>query len=257
MGTFDAAGVKVFAISYDSLEVLSAFAKKYGITYPLISDEGSMIIREFGILNTLIDPSETEHYGLPYPGTYLVDTDGRVTARFFNREYQVRETAATLLKSGFDFPVDSQNTVYQEGRSNNITVSAMLTANELRPRQTADLYVTIQLPVGVHVYGQPIVDGFVPTTVEVSGTDGLIFGEPHFPPTRSLRITGLTEDFQVFKDNVEIRVPVTSTIREEGVAQIEVAVRYQACTASECFIPTRQEFQMEITTGASRQPASD
>ena len=34
-------GVAIFAISYDSPEVLAAFAEKRGITYPLLADDES------------------------------------------------------------------------------------------------------------------------------------------------------------------------------------------------------------------------
>ena len=39
------------AISYDAVDVLSAFAQEQGITFPLLSDLGSRTIREYGILN--------------------------------------------------------------------------------------------------------------------------------------------------------------------------------------------------------------
>jgi peroxiredoxin len=44
--------VNAAQISYDSQEVLARFAKAYKITYPLLSDKGSVVIRKFGILNT-------------------------------------------------------------------------------------------------------------------------------------------------------------------------------------------------------------
>lgn len=46
-----AAGYEVFAISNDPAERLAAFAQEHGITFPLLPDEGSAVIRAFGIMN--------------------------------------------------------------------------------------------------------------------------------------------------------------------------------------------------------------
>ena len=40
-----------FAISYDAVDVLATFATKQHITYTLLSDEGSTIIRALGLFN--------------------------------------------------------------------------------------------------------------------------------------------------------------------------------------------------------------
>lgn len=41
-------------MSYDTPEQLQAFADEHDVTYDLLSDADSAVIREFGILNTLI-----------------------------------------------------------------------------------------------------------------------------------------------------------------------------------------------------------
>ena len=82
------AGLGVAAISYDPVSVLSDFAARRGITFPLLSDPGSETIKRYGILNTTVDP-KNGLYGYPFPGTYIVDTRGVVTSRFFEEAYQV------------------------------------------------------------------------------------------------------------------------------------------------------------------------
>ena len=44
--------------SYDPPDVLRAFAAKHGITFPLLSDSGSAIIRRYGLLNTSVAPGD-------------------------------------------------------------------------------------------------------------------------------------------------------------------------------------------------------
>ncbi len=117
-----AEGLGVAAISYDSVEVLSAFADRRDITpdLPLLSDDDSAVIREFGIYNHVAeagvgpnaeDPdveAAVEQYvsvfganpmivGTPFPGTFIVDRQGRVTSRFFEEFYRERNTAANIM----------------------------------------------------------------------------------------------------------------------------------------------------------------
>ena len=47
-------GLGVAAISYDSEEVLADFSQRRGITFPLLSDDDSEVIKAFGILNTIL-----------------------------------------------------------------------------------------------------------------------------------------------------------------------------------------------------------
>ncbi len=73
MQHFDEAGIEVYALSYDETDALKDFADAHNITYTLLSDPDSQVIRSFGILNTLIDPTDHPWYGIPYPGTYVLN----------------------------------------------------------------------------------------------------------------------------------------------------------------------------------------
>src|SRR5689334_22292684 len=69
-------------ISYDSTEILADFGQRHGITFPMLSDPKSKIIKDFGILNTAI-PTDVMQYGIPHPGTYIVNVDGAVRSKYF------------------------------------------------------------------------------------------------------------------------------------------------------------------------------
>ncbi len=105
LAEFERAGVSVFAISYDSVAVLESFAERRGITYPLLSDEGSQTIRALGLLNTHVEEQShfygvtprDEHQGVPYPGIFLVDTDGTVIEKQFEQSYRHRPVSTLLL----------------------------------------------------------------------------------------------------------------------------------------------------------------
>ena len=120
LGALRDRGLGVAAISYDSEAVLADFAERRGITFPLLADDDSAVITEFGILNTVAeeaqgpnadDPdvvSDVRQYvsvfgaspniiGTPYPGTFMLDAEGRVTSRFFEEFYRERNTMANVM----------------------------------------------------------------------------------------------------------------------------------------------------------------
>ena len=78
-------GLGLIAISYDAPETLKKFADSRAITFPLISDPGSAIIKRYGLLNDTADP-KSRTYGIPHPGTFIVDRKGVVQSRFFEED---------------------------------------------------------------------------------------------------------------------------------------------------------------------------
>ena len=68
-------GLGVAALSYDSVAVLKNFSERKGITYPLLSDTHSKVIRSYGLLNESVGKN-TPQYGIPYPGTFILDKSG-------------------------------------------------------------------------------------------------------------------------------------------------------------------------------------
>lgn len=76
--------------------MLADFVARRGITYHLLSDEGSRLIRQVGILNTEV-PAGDPVFGIPYPGSYLVDENGIVFEKRFHPDFHVREPMGSLL----------------------------------------------------------------------------------------------------------------------------------------------------------------
>ena len=60
MPAFEALGIRVVALSYDEPDALKDFQDAYSITHTLLSDPDSRVIRDYGILNTLI--AEDDQY---------------------------------------------------------------------------------------------------------------------------------------------------------------------------------------------------
>ena len=113
-------GLGLAAISYDPPEILAAFTRQHGITFPLLSDVGSATIKRYGILNTvameLAGPNATDPAladdlkkyvsvvapnaraaGVAFPGTFILDRAGRVKSRFFEDFYIERNTVSSIM----------------------------------------------------------------------------------------------------------------------------------------------------------------
>ena len=105
-----AQGLGLAAISYDSIAVLKAFADREHIGFELLSDPDSQVIRTYHILNETVDKASPT-FGIPYPGTYVLNERGVVTAKYFEDDYKVRDTAASILLRQFGLAPPAHETV--------------------------------------------------------------------------------------------------------------------------------------------------
>jgi peroxiredoxin len=246
---FEAAGVAVFAISPDPPEALVRFAEEHGISYPLLSDLDSAVIRRFGVLNTLIAPDEA-YYGIPFPGVFVANAGAVVTAKFFRRYYRERDTAETVLHDGLRLPIDmSEN----PSATDQAGVSAILGAPALAFRQRANVYVRIALEDGMHVNGPDVPEGFVPLSIQVTSPENIGIEEPVYPATRMHRIEGLGE-VPVLDGEIELAVPVVSKVDTGDSITLDIEVQYQACTDIECLIPRQRHLRLTVPVVPLSQP---
>lgn len=252
---FEAAGIRVFAVSYDSVDVLGGFAEEHGITYPLLSDEGSEVIRRFGIFNTLIQPHEGDRYGIPFPGSYIVDEDGRVAEKLFYRIYRTRLAAQSVLKDAFGVDLDVTLHPRAEIEGEGVRISAVLGSESLTYTQRVPLYVRLDLDPGLHVYAPPVPDGFTATEVELDLPERIEAAPPIFPEAHPFRVEGIDADFMAMDGRVEIAIPLISQIEDEESVRIGVTVRYQACTDRECYFPREERLELEVPVGRLNRPA--
>jgi peroxiredoxin len=77
-------GIGLAAVSYDAVPILADFSKRRGITYPLLSDPGSATIKRYGILNTTVPETNQQSYGIPFPGTFMLNTQAVIRRAMTN-----------------------------------------------------------------------------------------------------------------------------------------------------------------------------
>jgi peroxiredoxin len=77
------------AISVDLPPTSAELAKKLGVTFPLLSDEGRATIRAFGI--------EDAENGISWPAIFIVDATGKVVWRSLAQTYKIRAMPGQIL----------------------------------------------------------------------------------------------------------------------------------------------------------------
>lgn len=71
--------MNVVAVSFDSQDILSKFAKKNGIQFPLLSDPNSKVIRQFGLINGVAKKGQRQ-FQISHPMTVVLNKDATVAA---------------------------------------------------------------------------------------------------------------------------------------------------------------------------------
>ena len=98
--TLEDAGVQVVGISYDDVRVLKGFSDQFQIGFPLLSDPESQVIEDYHILNP---DAKGKAEGVPYPGTFLLDSQGVIRAKLFLEGFRDRHTTEALVKAAKSF----------------------------------------------------------------------------------------------------------------------------------------------------------
>jgi len=232
------------------------FSDKFNITYPLLSDEGSEVIRAFGIENTLVQTDVTDEEkekltGIPFPGTYVVDESGVVIEKFFQRSYATRTSAGTLVNGALARILTPEDTPKTGVAENGVTIDAFLADKALYLEYMTTLCVRITLDDELHIYGDPAPEGYIATTVTILESKGIRPGQPQYPATTPMRFDALN----VYEGVVEITVPITADVGllnwnklkdKPESTELRIEVQYQACSETTCFPPQKKNISLDV-----------
>jgi peroxiredoxin len=96
---FQAAGVRLVAISVDPPEVSHDLANKRGYTFPILSDPDAAVIRRYHLLHPRGGPEE---HDIARPAEFLVDSAKVVRWTNFTEDVRVRARADEMLAAARD-----------------------------------------------------------------------------------------------------------------------------------------------------------
>ena len=257
----DVNGVALFAISYDSVATLKAFADKHGITYPLLADERGRVIRELGIRDDELDTHHAEfgrpvqdfQWGVAYPGIFLLNRNGVVTRKRFHGNYRTRDTGGGLLEAALGIASERHGAEQTAAGDEAVRVRAYVDTPAYRPYQRFLLVAELTVAPGYHVYAAPIPEGYVPLTVEAEPIEGLIAGEASWPAPHPFKVQGLDEDFRVLEGDVRGTLPHSLTKMDAGDQVITATIRYQACSETLCLRPAAVRVELPVSLAEAVQ----
>ncbi len=273
-------------ISYDAREILADFTRRNGITYPLLSDVGSQTIRRYGILNTVVDEAlgpngqspevladlrryvtvtqASERFrGIPFPGTFMLDRQGRVTARFFEDFYWERNTVSNILVrvGTAGSPVDAIRASTQH-----LDLTAYPSDAAAAPGTRFSLILDITPRPGMHVYA-PGATNYRVVTVAIDPQPYLRTLPIRYPASEIYYFKPLNERVPVYQKPfvlaVEVVPEATPEARKALAGRNELVLsgrlEYQACDDTICYNPVSLPLSWKVAlrpnvAGAPAQP---
>ncbi len=266
MDELENAGIGVAAISYDSPAVLQDFAQRRGIDFPLLADEGSAVISRYGILNTVaaegLGPdadnpdvmAEVARYvsvfgasraivGTPYPGTFMVDADGRVTSRYFEEFYRERNTTSNvMLKEGIGVsPIEAI-----EGSSPQLDFTAWPSNTSVSVGTRFSIAIEVRPNANMHVYAPGAeANGYRVIGLELARSDMYRMEPVEYPDSEIYYFAPLDEYVPVFQESFTLLQEIVmagSAETEAALAEMDTItisgfLNYQACDDEICYLP--------------------
>jgi peroxiredoxin len=266
LGELQAQGLGVAAISYDSQDVLADFSRRRGVTFPLLADDDSAVITDFGILNTVAIEAQGPNgdhpdvvadvakyvsvfgagsniVGTPFPGTFMLDGEGRVTARFFEEFYRERNTTANvMLRLGEGLsPIEAI-----EGETAHLKFTAYASDPAITVGTRFSVAVEIEPNPGMHLYA-PGADelGYRVLGLSLSPLPHTRFEPVAYPASEIYHFEPLDEHVPVYQrpfrlvQEIVVEGDPESAARLAEIDALTLTGRldYQACDDKVCFNP--------------------
>jgi peroxiredoxin len=279
-------GLGLVGISYDSQDILAAFSAQHGITFPLLADEGSATIKRYGILNTVAeeglgpngkDPAviaqvklyvsangaNERQRGIPFPGTFIVDRNGRVKARFFEDSYTVRNTVSNIRVRLNDV---NSAVVGTQVASRLVDVITYPSDAAIAPGNRFSVVARVTPHDGVHVYA-PGAGNYKIIELKVLPGQYIRPTQTKYPPAEIYFFKPLNERVPTYQKPFTLTqdVVLDASAREVTGKQTSVtiggALTYQACDDRLCYDPVTLPLSWTvglkpIVTEATVRPAT-
>ena len=264
MQEIEADGRQLVAISYDSQEALKAFSDQFGVTFPLLSDEGSATIRRYGILNTVAeeavgpnrdDPdvaadvlkyvsevgASERMVGIAYPGTFMLEPDGTVTSRHFEVSYIERNTVTQVqitLNGSNDSVTGTRVT------TDHLDVTTYTTDEAVAPGNRFALVFDVRPGPGMHLYA-PGAQGYRVISFTIEPHDFVRMLPVAYPESEIYHFEPLDERVPVYQSPFTLvqevvlagNLAAQRQMRGSETITINGTLDYQACDDTICYNP--------------------
>jgi peroxiredoxin len=243
---FEAKGIHVASITYDSPQVLKAFATRRGLHYPLLSDPDSAIIDAFGIRNREATGYEA---GIAVPNYYLIAPDGTIRQRIAETQLLDRVTGNYVYELLFGSGTAEPSRTAIVPSTPHLKVTLAQSDLSSAPGARTRLTVRVDLPKNSHLYAPGAETfGYHPIRLSLEPSDLYQADSAVYPQSTIVKFAKLDEKVPVFEtltaiaqDIHAIRGPKTNAqFREHPNLTIHGTLEYQVCTNTTCFAPEKK-----------------
>jgi peroxiredoxin len=259
-----AQGLGLAAISYDPQETHLRFSQQRGITFPLLADVGSATIRRYGLLNPVpelaIGPNRNDPavqalvqryvsvvnptarmVGIAFPGTFILDRQGRVTSRFFEDFYIERTTMANLLVRRGEGTTDIAAT---KVTTRHLEVVTYASDPAVAAGNRFSLVLEVTPGPGMHVYA-PGATGYRVIGLTIADQPFIRVAPATYPASEIYHFEPLDERVPVYMQPFHLAYEVVieghpeaqRAFRDREHVTITGTLDYQACDHSICYNP--------------------
>ena len=247
---FEAQGLKLAAISYDSPAILKDFAQRHRIDFPLLADPQSEVIRSFNVLNT---EAKGMTKGMAYPGFFYIDETGVIREKYFEAKYTDRFTPNNVIEKLFP---ELTEEVRQNVNAPHLRLSLTQSDHVVAPGSRVTVTAEIELAPGLHVYS-PGVKGYKPIQLELQRNSRIELSQVTYPNSKILYLEAIQERVPVFEGKFRITqdVIVTSSKTGDVVRSLVSAqktifitgeLKYQACDKTICYPPASVPLKWQL-----------
>jgi DsbC/DsbD-like thiol-disulfide interchange protein len=176
--------------------------------------------------------------GVPFPGTFLINTKGIVTSRFFEPAFQERVTVGSILAqlgNRIDVPVTTVS-------SPQLNVTTYSTDDTVAPGTNFSLVLDVVPGPKMHVYA-PGVIGYKPIALTLQPPPGVVIKAAQFPKAEDFYFAPLKEHVQVYQQPfrvvqdlaVEASQEAQAAFNDVGELVVKGTLSYQACDDKVCY----------------------
>ena len=266
-------GYGIAVISYDEQEATARFTEANNISFPLLSDVGSETIERYGILNpvpqwafgedaddptvqadiatfvSVVNPSEMM-IGIAFPGTFMLDTAGRVTSRYFENFYIERNTVSSvIIRLGeAQVPVRAAQLSMPQ-----LELTTYASEPTIAPGNRFAVMLDIEPHAGMHVYAEGAEDYRV-VGLEIESDAPLTVLPMAYPESTNYYFEPFDETVPVYVEPFELvqeiildgSLEAQQALRGQDSITVNGTFDYQACSDEICYPPESLELSWTI-----------
>jgi hypothetical protein len=205
-------------------------------------------------LNETADP-KSRNYGIPHPGTFILDRKGVVVSRFFEDAYQERYTTGAILSG-----IGGASTI--TAATAHLAMTASISDTEAAPGERLSIVADVTPAPTMHVYA-PGKHTYQVVRLELDPQPWLKVHPIVYPASTIYHFKPLDERVEVFANPFRLRRDVTLLATQQAqkllaamtAATLSGALEYQACDDKVCFNPMRVPITFTIALKAlDRKP---